>query len=352
MKKQPKQPKKPKQLKQLKQPSLSFVLEGKFRRRWWLISKHLETIAAMRGGEHLPYRSEVVTTRDGDEVLMNWLPGEDNKPLLVIFHGLEGCCQSHTVRMIASHFAAQGWTIAAPHFRSCGHLNLLPRAYHAGDGQDVKWMIEYSQALYPRPQTFAVGVSLGGNALIQCLAMPESKKLLSAAATISAPLNMIAAAHAINHGFGHMIYGRHFMKLLRVKVQQKSRRYPAICNMKELNKARTVGDFDRIYTAPTHGFADATDYWTKASSAKALLSMTTPMLCINAQNDPIVPVKSLPKEAAATVKFCQPHHGGHGSFCGTPKDWLPVTVSNFFTNYAQHQENPGIPHDNTATINL
>ena len=299
-----------------------------FRRRWWMISKHVETIAALYEKDTLPYHDEVVLTPDKDEVMMSWLLGKDDKPLLVIFHGLEGCAQSHTVRTIAKFFHNLGWTVAVPHFRSCGHRNLFPRAYHAADDADVRWMVEYLSALFVRPKTFAVGVSLGGNALIQYLATSNNISL-QAAATISAPLNLPDAARRLSGGITHLLYGRHFVKLLRAKLRQKLTQYPALCTAKMLNNIRTIGDFDRVYTAPAHGFAGAEEYWQKGAAIKSLFAIKTPLLCINAKNDPLVAESSLPRKGSSHVMLFRPKHGGHGAFIGTP-NWLGDTLQQFF----------------------
>ncbi|MGI9297298.1 MAG: YheT family hydrolase [Gammaproteobacteria bacterium] len=300
-----------------------------FRRPWWLCSAHAETVAALYDRGTLPYQNDVAKTPDGDEVLLSRLPGRPGKPLLVVFHGLEGCAQSRTVRAAAAFFAARHWTVAAPHFRSCGRMNILPRAYHAADGADVRWFMEYFRAENPGAPMFAAGVSLGGNALIRGLA-GENAPPVRAAATISAPLNLPAAARRLSRGVSHLIYGRHFVKLLRDKVRQKQKRYPAVADEKQLRAVRNIGDFDRVYTAPVHGFANAEEYWREGSAETALLQMKTPLLCINAQNDPLVPANSLPQTASDKVVFCRPKHGGHGAFFGAPRDWLGQTLYDFF----------------------
>lgn len=300
-----------------------------FRRHWWLFSAHLETAAALAEKETLPYQSRIAATPDRDEVRVNWLAGKPGMPLLVIFHGLEGCAQSRSVRALAKPFWARGWHVAAPHFRSCGHPNLLPRAYHAADGADARWFIEYFRAMFGAPPTFAAGVSLGGCALIQCLD-GEDAPPVRAAAAVSVPLNLPAAARRISRGLSHFLYGRHFIKLLRAKLAKKTERYPALCDAQEFRGIRTVADFDRVYTAPVHGFIGAEDYWQNGSAEKALRRMKTPLLCINAQNDPLAPPDISPDDASENVAFCRPKHGGHGAFFGAPADWLGDTVHDFF----------------------
>lgn len=307
----------------------SEIAAAAFSRETWMVSGHVETMAAFGRMQGVQWELRNVKTPDGDEVLINWIAGESDKPLLVLYHGLEGCAQSRAVGTLAAHFAGLGWTVAAPHFRSCGRPNLLPRAYHAADGEDVRWMMEWLCAYFERQSCFAIGVSLGGNALIQCMARLQPSQC-AAAAAISTPLNLPAAAHHLSRGLAHLIYGRHFVKLLRAKIRKKLVRYPALCAPDALRKARTIADVDRIYTAPVHRFASAEDYWQRGSADSVLDKIRAPLLCVNAANDPLVPAQSLPQSAKPPVYFCRPRHGGHGAFFGRPRDWLARTVQDFF----------------------
>lgn len=310
-----------------------FAPDPDLRRPWWMVSGHLETVSALSRANAPEFESQVTQTTDHDEVLMSWIRGKHGKPLLVLFHGLEGCAQSRAVASLARFFSNLGWTVAVPHFRSCGHMNTLPRAYHAADGEDPKWFLEYFHAgNNKRAPLFAAGISLGGNALIHCLAAGKHPPLI-AAATISAPLNLPDAARNMSSGLTHLIYGRHFVRLLRDKVRHKTQRYPALATKAQLRKVRTIADFDKLYTAPVHGFKSAEHYWQTGSAETALQKIQTPLLCVNAQSDPLVPHNTLPNSASDKVKFCRPQHGGHGAFFGSPHDWLGNTLLNFFNQH-------------------
>lgn len=306
--------------------------DGEFRRSRWLPSAHLETIAAaLRRYPQAPYAREIIQTREKDEVALDYIAGRADRPLLVLLHGLEGCSQSYTLRALAHGFRRLEWTVAVPHFRGCGgHRNRLPRAYHAADGGEVEWMLSYCRAYFPGSAVFAAGISLGGSALIHCLA---GGGFASAAATISTPFNLTACVKRLDSGFNRRVYARHFLKTLRPKIVDKARRFPSICDLKKLKAIRTIGEFDALYTAPVHGFADAAAYWRQASTADLLKKVASPLLCINALNDPLIPADTLPAAAGAAVRFCRPRHGGHGAFIGTPRDWLFQTVHSFFQQH-------------------
>ena len=67
-------------------------------------------------------------------------------------------------------------------------------------------------------------------------------------------------------------------------------------------------DFDDAVTSVLHGFADAPDYWRRASAKPWLAGVGVPTLVLNARNDPFVPPESLPGPAdvSADVLLEQP----------------------------------------------
>ena len=307
-----------------------------FRRSRWLFSRHLETVAAVFSKTpKVEYRRKIVALPDSDEIALDYIDGENKMPLIVLFHGLEGCSQSRTLRVFASGFARMGWSVAAPHFRSCGgHMNKFPRAYHAGDRRDIRQILKHCESAFAHATPlFALGVSLGGNALVKHLAHPENDGAkVRAAAVVSTPHNLALSAKAMDDNpLRRALYARHFLKSLRKKVARKREKFPALCDPKALRRARRIADFDRIYTAPVHGFASEHDYWERSSCGDDFGKVQTPLLCINALNDPLVPAATLASpESAPLVDFRRPRHGGHGGFIGSPPDWLFNQVRDFF----------------------
>lgn len=307
-----------------------------FKRKRWLCSGHLETIAALFSPlPPVPFNEEMIQTRDNDELLLSFSHGAADKPLVILLHGLEGCAQTHALRVAATHFKQHGWSVAAPHFRSCGgRINRLPRAYHAADGEEVAWMVDYCQNFFKPPAIFVVGLSLGGCALVHGLA--KHSLPVRAAATICAPFELKPCVQALDSGQGGInrhLYVRYFLRSLRKKIIAKSHKYPFICDLKALKRARTFKEFDSLYTAPVHGFKDADDYWQQSSITRLLPQTTTPLLLINTKNDPMIPFATVPNAATntqANLHFCQTTQGGHAGFIGEPDDWLFRTIYDFF----------------------
>jgi hypothetical protein len=304
----------------------------------WLRGPHLQTIyPALLPHPALAYRREHWDTPDGDRVATDWIDGAKDAPLFVLFHGLEGSSRSHYARAIMHAVAARGWNGVVYHFRGCGGLpNRLPRAYHSGDTAELDWVLPRLKARFAQSPVYAAGVSLGGNVLLKWLGERDSTApaVVAGAAAVSAPLDLMAAGDALDGGFNRL-YVRVFLASLKPKVLQMLERHPQLCDRHRLLRARTMREFDDVFTAPVHGFRDTDDYWTRASSKPWLARITVPTLVLNARNDPFLPAFALPRpgQSAPHVTLDFPAEGGHVGFCtGAPPgriDWLPRRLLGF-----------------------
>ncbi|CUB02007.1 YheT family hydrolase [Comamonas thiooxydans] len=294
-----------------------------FRAPWWQPGGHVQTIWAAlcaKGGESPAWRRERWDTPDGDFIDIDFSSGltSASAPTLVLFHGLEGSSSSHYAKALAQVCAQRGWHLAVPHFRGCsGEPNRLLRAYHSGDSDEVDWVLRRLQQS-ASGELLAMGVSLGGNALARWAGLQQqaAAELVKGAAVICAPLDLVAGGVNLGQGLNRWIYTPMFMRTLVPKALAKWQQSPGVFDRERLQRARTLHDFDDVFTAPVHGFRDADDYWSRASAKPLLKQVAVPLLLLNARNDPFVPAHSLPRpdEVSATVQLWQPPHGGHVGF--------------------------------------
>jgi predicted alpha/beta-fold hydrolase len=295
-----------------------------FRGPRWLPGGQLQTIwpALFSRPAVVPaYRRERWDTPDGDFIDVDFVdpPGDAAAaPLLVLFHGLEGSSRSHYALAFAQRTAALGWAYAVPHFRGCsGELNRAPRAYHSGDYEEIGWVLARLRARHAAPLV-AVGISLGGNALLRWAqeAGDSAGAIAAAVAAVCSPIDLAAGGHAIGRGFNRQVYTRMFLRTMKAKALAKWRQHPGLFDRERLRRARTLYEFDDLFTAPLHGFADTEDYWARASAKPHLARIRIPALVLNARNDPFVPASCLPgpQQVGRCVTLWQPAHGGHVGF--------------------------------------
>ena len=345
---------------------------------WWLPGGNLQTIwAALRSqrflGQQPLFRRERWTTPDSDFVDVDWLDGaptrvasrtalppegghfslgwpqgktavpslgNDQQPLLVVFHGLEGSSASHYAEAFADVARSRGWACAVPHFRGCsGELNLGPRAYHSGDFAEIDWILKRFARQQAGP-VMAVGISLGGNALMRWAAEEgaQARQVVAAVASVCSPLDLAASGWAIGRGFNRQVYTRMFLRSMVPKALLKLDQHPGLFDREKLLAARDLYEFDNIFTAPLHGFKDADDYWERASAKPHLHRIAVPALALNALNDPFIPRSSLPQQARVGqhVTLWQPATGGHVGFPSAPFPGhvraMPEAVANFLAS--------------------
>ncbi|MEF8716953.1 MAG: hydrolase [Candidatus Accumulibacter necessarius] len=316
-----------------------------YRAPGWLPGGHAQTIYPLLiRPDPLPYHRERWETPDGDFIDLDWTDApaarqpRDSRPLLILFHGLEGSSSSYYAITLMGAAAAIGWSGVVVNFRGCsGESNRLARAYHSGDSDEIDWILRRLRALFPLRPRYAVGVSLGGNALLKWLGEREASTsdYLQAAAAVSAPLDLTACGHHLARGFNR-VYTRHFLHTLKRNAAAKLCRHPGIFDERRMTAASNLYEFDDVVTAPLHGFKGAEDYWRRASSKPWLAGIRLPTLVLNARNDPFLPAQALPtpSQVAASVQLEFPRQGGHvgfvtGSLPGQ-LDWLPQRIFNYF----------------------
>ncbi|STZ77418.1 YheT family hydrolase [Bergeriella denitrificans] len=308
---------------------------------FWLRNGHADTLFAKLLQDKPPaYRRELLPDSTGEtQTAYDFIDSPDpDAPLLVMFHGLEGSSRSHYAIEMMKAVQRKGWHGVVAHFRGCGGVaNTAPVFYHSGDTREIGFMLDTLAARYPK--IYAVGVSLGGNALAKYLGEQGRLNLaapIKAAAAVSAPVDLAAAGTRFDRGMTRLLYTRYFLRSLVPKARSFSRFQTA----SPLSQCKTLGDFDDLFTAPLHGFADRHDYYRRSSCKPFLKDVAAPLLLLNAVNDPFLPPEALPApdEVPPSVTLLQPPHGGHVGFVGRNKgrlniEWLPQTVLGYFDGF-------------------
>jgi uncharacterized protein len=303
-----------------------------FKPSWWLPGPHLQTLWGrfFRRTPPLRPRHERWDTADGDVVDVYRVPGKAGSPHLLLLHGLEGGLRSHYARGLLAGAAHRGWSATLLVFRSCGpELNRLPRFYHSGDTVDARMAIGRVLTEAEGAPLLVAGVSLGGNVLLRLLAEEGGRAAgrIAAAAALSVPYDLFRSARHIQRGFAR-VYEQHFVRSLRRKALAKLERHHGIYDGAAVRRARTLFEFDDVVTAPLHGFADAADYYARASSLPVLDRIAVPTLLVSAEDDPFLPGSVLAEVRAAAARNPNLHllfvpFGGHVGFISGPP-WRQV----------------------------
>lgn len=320
-----------------------------YRAPLFLRNGHLNTIYPSLFRKLKPtmcYR-EQIDTQDNDFLFLDWYTLDDlshsdlsePKRLVIISHGLEGHSERPYVLGMANHLNKLGWDALAWNFRTCGPvMNRQKRFYHSGATDDLARVIQHaSERGYQ--QIALVGFSMGGN-LSLLHAGRESASLNKAVigvVGISVPCDLEGCANQLAKP-QNTIYMKRFLRDLHHKMAAKQQAFPDDICIDNYQDIRNFKQFDDLYTAPLHGFKDATDYWTQSSCLQYLPDICLPTLLINAKDDPFLSESAYPyheADASSMLYLETPANGGHVGFVSFNNDgsyWIEQRVGDFLND--------------------
>ncbi|MGI9273109.1 MAG: hydrolase [Woeseiaceae bacterium] len=324
------------------------IIRSEFKPPWWLSNRQAQTFYPQfpwAWRKRMQLRRETLELPDGDATAVDWpikadkLP--ESAPLLVILHGLEGSAESSYARMLMHAAHKRRWRSCVLHSRDCGdYRNRLPRRYHAGETNDIRYFLDQIAARGLDGPLFAVGYSLGGNILLKYLGETAQSTPLAAAAAVCAPLDLHQCSDALNSGFSK-VYQHYLIKRMKNSVTRKFNKHTAAFDWQRAMDAKTFAEFDDAVTAPLHGFDNMEDYYNRCSSGQFLKDIRLPTLIINALDDPFMTPAVIPDEDQlsdqVTIELAEA--GGHVGFVagGTPwrpRFYLPPRLIEFLEPYA------------------
>jgi uncharacterized protein len=292
-------------------------------RPFFLFNRHLETIypSLLRHIEEIPVRAERISTPDDDFLDLYWSTRQRDR-LVIILHGLEGSAERPYVRGMARAFFLNGYDVLAWNYRGCGEeMNRALRFYHSGETDDLHVVVQYAKAKGYR-EINLIGFSLGGNITLKYLGERHQDPVgIRKAVAFSVPMHLHTSCLKISRP-SNLIYAQRFVRSLKEKVLRKSRVRKDL-DTRGIEKIRTLIDFDDRYTAPLHGFRNAIHYYASCSSTHFISDIRTPVLIVNAENDPFLSPECYPNldnHPYATLET--PAKGGHVGFTKFSKNGL------------------------------
>lgn len=262
---------------------------------------------------------------------------DNNAPLAVLFHGLEGGSSSHYAKSFANHARKLRVNAVVVHYRGCGGIeNPSDLDYNAGDIQELHYVLARLAGLYSN--LWAVGVSLGGNMLAKYLGEYGDDALCQTAVIVSAPVDLMSSAEAMKNFVARRIYTPYLLGSLIKKARKKLDKDSLVA----LEKLTTLDAFDDLYTAPRHGYGTAKAYYKQASALPVMGGITKPTLVISADDDPFLGKVAQPSDVSASVQLLYSKHGGHvgflaakagqGNTLALDNHWLSRTAFEFFAS--------------------
>ena len=274
----------------------------------------------------------------------HWQPDRKAAPTLLTLHGLEGSSDAHYMRGLADKAFARGFNVLRLNMRNCGGTEHLSRGlYHSGLTGDPRAVLEELRDRDGLRAFVMAGYSMGGNVTMKLTgelgasALPE----LKAVAAVSPVIELEQCVRSIERR-ENRIYEWNFCRNLQARMRRKARAFPGAFDLTGLWKVWSIRGFDDRYTAPSHGFNGASDYYHRASAMRVIDRVARPALILSAADDPFVPpaifdapaVKNNP-HITTMITSC----GGHCAFVESPNGYdgyfAERTVVEFLTAKVQ-----------------
>ncbi|KAK2981920.1 hypothetical protein RJ640_019140 [Escallonia rubra] len=326
-------------LKTLTRPYHPFPLVG------W--NRHVETIFAtyFRSRPDVRFRRECLRTKDGGAVALDWVSGDHRRlpadsPLLILLPGLTGGSGDTYVRHMLNRARDKGWRVVVFNSRGCGNSPVTtPQFYSASFTEDLREVVAHVSSRYPNGNLYAVGWSLGANILVRYLGQESHTCPLSGAVSLCNPFNLVIADEDFHKGFNN-VYDKALANALCKIFQKHALLFEDMggeYNIPLAANAKSVRVFDDGLTRVSFGFKSVDDYYSNSSSSDSIKHVSTPLLCIQAANDPIAPSRGIPhddiKENPNCLLIVTPK-GGHlgwvaGSEAPRGAPWTDPVVMDF-----------------------
>lgn len=216
-----------------------------------------------------------------------WSAGQ---PAAVLVHGLGGCARAPYVGRVALRLVRLGVRVVRMNLRGAGSgFGLARGIYHAGRSEDLRCVIEWLSGRAPGSPIALVGFSLGANMALKLAAEAADSPVAGLDCVLAAnpPIDLTACSDRIRQP-ENRIYDRNFLRLLRAEVARLHAVFPELGPV-DLKGARTLFEFDDLYTAPRNGFRGAHEYYARSSAGPLIHRIQVPGLVIHAEDDPFIP---------------------------------------------------------------
>lgn len=298
---------------------------------------HVQTVLnAFRPAPEIAYERERIDTPDGDFLELDWRIAGRSR-LVIVSYGMESAPSTPYVRGAVAALHAAEFDVVVWNYRGCGGTpNRKEHFYHGGLIDDLHAVVQRGIARGYRDIRLA-GFSLGGNLLLNYLGRMDDQlpSAVCRAVAFSVPVDVAACAVQLRQP-ANRIYARLFLRSFRRKIRAKMAAMPDRVNDHAFDSIATLEDYDEHYTVPHFGFGTVPAMYHAVSSLHVLHQIRTPVLLVNAQDDPFMGPTCFPSDIARVSDHLfleMPRHGGHLGFLeANLRSWMERRVVEFLTS--------------------
>lgn len=289
----------------------------------------------------------------------------EDSPVVLVLPGNLGDTHSPYFQSALRCFADKRWRPIVYVRRGCGDNFLQTSApQNYADDHDLPLVVERIKARFPSVPLLAAGYSMGGNYLVRYLGdcgRTNRPALIDAAASLGNPFNLLGVSYFFLFAArlcDWSMRGHEQSLLLKNAdvIHEHAQTSGIPIDISKLSKASSYREIVENYHAPMHlkptkvVIADqehAMDHSTarldlyllRSSSTYALPHVKIPLLCVTADDDPVVPPELVPYETFnhnPHIVMARTKHGGHHAYLSwNPfrKKWSDEAVTQWFESF-------------------
>ena len=290
----------------------------------------------------------------------------DDRPVVIIMHGLAGGSHEPIIRSIATHISQMDggkFQVVVLNTRGCARSKITTHALFTGlHTGDIAPFALRENARIPARKLYAGRCSFGAQMLAHYLGRVGDKTPLKAAMCFSAPWDMVLSAEKLQHDFwSRNLFSKtitqFLVRLVKVNMGElevpegtKPETPPTVenpvfytftqSNLKKALQMRKIIEFDNMFTAPCIGFESGMDYYREASPLNRIENIAIPLVALNAKDDPVVGDVAIPQEFLnknKNVLLCESDLGGHVAYLQSDGDsWASKAIAQFFSEFEKN----------------
>ncbi|KAJ1866092.1 hypothetical protein LPJ57_006024 [Coemansia sp. RSA 486] len=299
------------------------------------------------------YERELIATEDGGTIGLDWSPPfaqmpEDNRPIVILSHGLSGGSQETYVQATVKHLTAEPYNFrtVVVNYRGCAGVKLTTHVlYNGGFTSDYGFAVEHIRSRFPQSKLVSIGYSLGANLITKYVGEQGSACALKAAISVCNPYDLAASSDAIEEPTfrNKYVYSPAMLEGL-MRLYRRHRKMmetgPVALDTNAIESIKSIRQFDELITSQVFGYKDATDYYTKNSCAQFMPGIRIPFLAITALDDPVCPERFIPRDTFRSnphLVLALTRYGGHLGYHESPGvSWFPRPIAEFCNAIFNH----------------
>ena len=251
---------------------------------------------------------EWITTRDQSKrfhpnVIAFVLPGMRSKPEAPYLRDIYSKLINSGIRPV----------IFVPRFNDDKMPLPFNNSYNLVD--DMHQGVLYVKKKYPDAKLIAIGHSYGANTVTNYLAIHNKESNFIAGVSIANPwdFNLCSVYCKGRRVEKHLVADMKKIALAGSEDIKREAKYHQ-WSLDEILSGNTTDEFDTAFTCKAMGYKTRQEYYTDISSGLRIEDVKVPLFAINAEDDPLIDPRALPRKAHLSNKnllFLVTKRGGH-----------------------------------------